>query len=275
GGGGKKKERRKQEGRPLLNRFDSNSIAPGTDFMEELNKELTLFIRKQMSENGLWRRLTVLYSDHLTPGEGEHKIMSYIRHMKMQPSDIYDSNTRHCFYGLKADLLLLALVSHELHFALLYDQVLFGSEEQERKAKMNEKQLDRKEEFQLLHIHVLRCYLEFEFVANVTTTNNHNSNGNNNSNNNNNNNNNNTSFNSYSNDHDVDEKYLDSAFGIQKKFHHLRNYPMIGNKPFHLERVIDDFVFLCVLVGNDFIPSIPTINISTGGLEHFSCRNCQ
>ena len=90
--------------------FDSNCITPGTPFMQKLTRHLQFFVRKKMAEDPAWQRPQVILSGPDIPGEGEHKIMEYIRWAKQQPD--YKPNIRHCMYGLDADLIMLAPVSY-------------------------------------------------------------------------------------------------------------------------------------------------------------------
>lgn len=104
--------------------FDSNSITPGTEFMAKLTENLKYFIHDKISNDSAWSSTSIILSGHEVPGEGEHKIMEYIRRMRAQPD--YNANTRHCIYGLDADLIMLGLSTHDPHFALLREEVTFG-----------------------------------------------------------------------------------------------------------------------------------------------------
>lgn len=140
---------------PKEEAFDSNCITPGTEFMAKLTQQLKYFINKKVSEDSDWQGVEVVLSGHEVPGEGEHKIMEYIRLAKAQPD--YDHNVRHCLYGLDADLIMLGLLSHDPHFCLLREEVTFG-----RQSKAKSKELEH-QNFYLMHLCIVREYLELEF----------------------------------------------------------------------------------------------------------------
>lgn len=79
--------------------FDPNCISPGTDFMVRLDEYLRNFLERNI--NNLAK--VILYSSHLSPGEGEHKIMDYFRLGRIT------GNKAHVFYGMDTDLILLSM----------------------------------------------------------------------------------------------------------------------------------------------------------------------
>lgn len=158
--------------------FDSNTITPGTPFMHRLSLALQYYIHMRLNSDPGWMNVKVILSDANSPGEGEHKVMAFIREQRNQPD--YDPNTRHCVYGLDADLIMLALSTHEPRFAILRElvfqqqntkasdkasmaQALINKSEQQDDGK---KVQIAKKPYQFLMINVLRDYLEKELGAN-------------------------------------------------------------------------------------------------------------
>ncbi len=123
--------------------------------MARLTQQLAYFINKKVSEDTDWQGIEIVFSGHEVPGEGEHKIMEYIRLAKAQPD--YDPNVRHCLYGLDADLIMLGLLSHDPHFCLLREEVVFGRQNQKKSKELEH------QNFYLLHLSIVREYLELEF----------------------------------------------------------------------------------------------------------------
>jgi 5'-3' exoribonuclease 1 len=152
----REKAEAKGETLPEEKAFDSNCITPGTPFMARLSDQLRYFINKKITEDANWRDVEVVLSGHEVPGEGEHKIMEYIRLSRAQPD--YNPNVRHCLYGLDADLIMLGLLSHDPHFCLLREEVKFGPASRKRGATSLEAI-----NFYLLHLSLMREYLDLEF----------------------------------------------------------------------------------------------------------------
>lgn len=109
------------QGKEVPDLFDSNQISPGTKFMFELGRQLEWFVKFKINTDPVYQRCEkVVLSDASVPGEGEHKMMDIIRNLKLR--DDYNPNTRHCFYGADADLIMLSLLTHEPHFYIIREE---------------------------------------------------------------------------------------------------------------------------------------------------------
>lgn len=169
-------------------RFDSNSITPGTKFMDYLSKYIDWYIKKRITEDVKWQNVEVVFSNEKSPGEGEHKIINYIRKYGNREDGF-------CIHGLDADLIMLALGTHLPNFWILREDMY-----------------DYKNEF---------------FVLDIGKT--------------------------------------------RKKLSTIMSWITDKNKDdeieFNPEYSVNDFIFICFMVGNDFLPHIPSIEIIEGGID--------
>lgn len=104
--------------------FNASNIFPGTDFMHQLSLFLEYYVGKTLQSHPSLQNLNVIINDSDTPGEGEHKIMEFIRSQRTQPD--YSPNQSHIIHGLDADLSMLALSSHEPQFFILVEKLFMS-----------------------------------------------------------------------------------------------------------------------------------------------------
>ena len=186
-----KEEIYKELEQEFITPWDTNAITPGTRFMQKLSEHLKYFF------NCKKYNAQVILSDSNVPGEGEHKIINFIKKNK---ADVIES---HCIYGLDADLIFLALTTNIDNFYLLRERVYF-------KNNGNTNNLISK------------------------------------------------------NLNDIDFDYM--SLDILKQCMMIEYKDNLGQF-FEINYIIKDFIFLCFILGNDFIPNIPSTIIKYDGID--------
>ena len=172
--------------------WDTNSISPGTVFMAKLSDALKKYF-KECNEPYL-EQLTIIISDSNEPGEGEHKILEYIKTHQHQITPKYNI----AIYGLDADLIMLSMVSHINRIYLLRESVEFGAE--------------------YFNDGTTFCYLDIDLF-----------------------------------------KYSIMTDLTEKIPHKMKIDDQL--------LLVDDYIFLCFMIGNDFLPNLPPLNIKDSGLD--------
>ena len=114
--------------------WDKNAITPGTIFMKKLHSSL----QELCTQHNSWN-----LSGYEQFGEGEHKVMNYIRE--------YESNDNtFLVYGLDADLILLSMLQWKQNICLMREEMEFNSVV---------KDVYEKEQFLYLNINSLKSTL--------------------------------------------------------------------------------------------------------------------
>ena len=119
----------KKEGLPVPDMpsvWDSNQITPGTPFMMKVRKTVESYISERISDPA-WKNyqdVVWLLSDSSEPGEGEHKLIQFIK--KQRASSGYDPRTTHCLVGMDADLIQLALSLHDPNILIFRDETFIS-----------------------------------------------------------------------------------------------------------------------------------------------------
>jgi 5'-3' exoribonuclease 1 len=159
---------------PEGKKFDSNCITPGTDFMLKLSLAMKKWIEFKQKTDPFWKNgADVVFTGPDVPGEGEHKVMDYIRECKAQydPEDEskchphWKPGMTHILYGLDADLIMLGLVTHEPNFMLLREKmsvVMAGRGRHKHRKKKDMLEYTR-DDFELLELKILRQMFQIQF----------------------------------------------------------------------------------------------------------------
>ena len=206
--------------------FDANCVTCGTAFMLHLSEHLQCYISERILSEPAWQSIEVILSDANVPGEGEQKIINFIR--QRQTLSTYNPETSHVLFGTDADLILLGIATREQYVIIMRNAFI--------------RQQPRFCDLCRQHGHNFKdCQgLPKENLARSKDS---------------------TSC-------PIKAKYIFVHLSILSNtmFHILWT-----NNPSGFEwdyyRFLDDWVFICLMMGNDFLPDIPSFAIHENAID--------
>lgn len=233
-----------------MDKCDFNMISPGTAYMNALSTNIQRFI-DVLKATEQYKNVEFILSDSKEVGEGEQKM---IHHMRTQ-TDI--ENTKCCIYGLDNDLLFLTLtLPHTENIFLLREENskmkigkgknCFISDKQndlpQPKRFVSERyMMDNMPSFCFFIIHKLENILTsmlapFTDVSTLETC----------------------------------KLFADTQWREiieQTKQEYLPHQHTFCQTDNELKNLVIDYIFICYMLGNDFLPTIPSLRIRYGGLD--------
>ena len=185
------KNLRKKYNKPEPLYWSNSCITPGTQFMKKLNNR----IQEWSIEYAIKNKLEIIFSSSDIPGEGEHKLLQFIR----TKSDLENLNLYYAIYGLDADLIFLALSTNLNGIYLMREGKIFTH--------------DTVDGFNFVSIEIMKECIIDTMITNIDLIN------------------------------------------------------SINSINIDTNRLIVDFIFICYLMGNDFLPHLPSLNIYDGAIS--------
>ena len=222
--------------------WDSNCVTPGTSFMKELGD----FLHEHVHTLKVYGNCKIIFSDTKEHGEGEHKIMDHMRnhgtHVQQDVSKIedkHDVQEAFVLYGQDADLIMLGLgflSQYKTPLYLLREIQYSSCDEHTSQDEHESKQSQTK---------LKTCSLDDTTALYQWKP---------------------CSTDSSTESQTNAVQFLD-IYELQLQIiHHIESYGDLFTHDEHA-RVIKDYVCLCFLLGNDFLPHSPSLCIQDKGID--------
>jgi len=212
--------------------WNTSAITPGTVFMTKLNTRMRNYCEDNARKIG--NTVEYIYSGSDIAGEGEHKIFEHIRE-----HEIYHKRTTTLIYGLDADLIMLCL--NHLHIS----QNIYLYRDTPEFIQSLDSTLSSSEQY-YIDIPEFACSLEAvmrETKENSNGANNHKT----------------TAF--------VSDATTEAAQSVRKNAD--SSTKMVQAPPCITPEIIaaiDDYIVMTFMLGNDFMPHFPSLNLRTNGM---------